>query len=95
MRKIVLYGTQTWGGCPPVKEVLSQKNVKYAYVDICESVGTLKRFLTIRDTAPEYEEVRNTHRAGIPMIVIDDKVILINNAEHMEQLIEEYKLIED
>ena len=95
MRKIVLYGTQTWGGCPPVKEVLSQKNVKYAYVDICESVGTLKRFLTIRDTAPEYEEGRNTHRAGILMIVIDDKVILINNAEHMEQLIEEYKLIED
>ena len=78
-----------------MKEVLSQKNVKYAYVDICESVGTLKRFLTIRDTAPEYEEVRNTHRAGIPMIVIDDKVILISNAQHMEQLIDEYKLIEE
>ena len=78
-----------------MKEVLSQHEVKYAYVDICESVGSLKKFLTIRDTAPEYEEVRNTHRAGIPMIVIDDKVILINNAEHMEQLIEEYKLIED
>ena len=78
-----------------MKEVLSQKNVKYAYIDICESVGTLKKFLTIRDTAPEYEEVRNTHRAGIPMIVIDDKVILINNAQHMEQLIEEYNLIEE
>ncbi len=78
-----------------MKEVLSQKNVKYAYVDICESVGSLKKFLTIRDTAPEYEEVRNTHRAGIPMIVIDDKVILINNAQHMEQLIEEYNLIEE
>ena len=78
-----------------MKEVLSQKNVKYAYVDICESVGTLKRFLTIRDTAPEYEEVRNTHRAGIPMIVIDDKVILINGAEHMENLIKEYNLCEE
>ena len=78
-----------------MKEVLSQKNVKYAYIDICESVGSLKKFLNIRDTAPEYDEVRNTHRAGIPMIVIDDKVILINNAQHMEQLIEEYNLIEE
>ena len=78
-----------------MKEVLSQHNVKYAYVDVCESVGTLKKFLTIRDTAPEYEEVRRVHRAGIPMIVIDDKVILINDAAHMEKLIEEYNLVEE
>jgi glutaredoxin-related protein len=78
-----------------VKEVLSQHNVKYAYIDICESVGSLKKFLNIRDVAPEYEEVRQTHRAGIPMIVIDDKVILINGAEHMENLIKEYNLCEE
>lgn len=78
-----------------MKEVLSQYNVKYAYIDICESVGSLKKFLTIRDTAEEYEEVRRTHRAGIPMIVVDDKVILINNADHMKQIIDEYKLVEE
>ncbi|MBP1581295.1 MAG: hypothetical protein J6A26_02700 [Oscillospiraceae bacterium] len=77
-----------------MKEVLSQHEVKYAYVDICESVGSLKKFLTIRDTAPEYEEVRQTHRAGIPMIVIDDQVILVHGASHMEELIKEYKLCE-
>lgn len=77
-----------------MKEVLSQHEVKYAYVDICESVGSLKKFLTIRDTAPEYEEVRQTHRAGIPMIVIDDQVILVHGAPHMEELIKEYKLCE-
>ncbi len=78
-----------------MKEVLSQRKVKYAYVDVCESVGSLKKFLTIRDTAPEYEEVRNVHRVGIPMIVIDDKIILVNDAAHMEKLIEEYNLLEE
>ena len=78
-----------------MKEVLSQHNVKYAYVDICESVGTLKKFLNIRDVAPEYEEVRRSHRAGIPMIVVDDNVILINGSEHMENIIEEYHLCEE
>ncbi len=75
-----------------MKEVLSKHNVKYAYIDICESVGSLKKFLAIRDTAPEYEEVRATHRAGVPMIVIDDKVILLNGPEQMENLIQEYSL---
>lgn len=78
-----------------MKEVLSQHNVKYAYIDVCESVGSLKKFLTIRDTAPEYEEVRQTHRAGIPMIMIDDNVILVHNAQHMEDLIKEYNLVEE
>ncbi|MGN0663865.1 MAG: hypothetical protein ACI4L5_02195 [Negativibacillus sp.] len=78
-----------------MKEVLSQNKVKYAYVDICESVGSLKKFLTIRDTAEEYAEIRQNHRAGIPMIVIDDKVILIEGPEHMQALINEYGLCEE
>ncbi len=78
-----------------MKEVLSKHNVKYAYIDICESIGSLKKFLNIRDTAPEYEEVRATHRAGVPMIVIDDKVILLNGPEQMENLIKEYNLVEE
>ena len=60
-----------------MKEVLSENNVKYLYVDICESVGKLKLFLNIRDTAQAMEDVRREHRAGIPCMVIDDEVILI------------------
>ena len=78
-----------------MKEVLSENNVQFAYVDICSSVGSLKKFLTIRDTAEEYAEVREKHRAGIPMIMVDDNVILVNSAEHMKQIIDEYKLCEE
>ena len=75
-----------------MKEVLSENNVKYLYVDICESVGKLKRFLNIRDTAQAMEVVRREHRAGIPCMVIDDEVILIEGPEHMKRIIEEYEL---
>ena len=58
-----------------MKEVLSENNIKYMYVDICESVGKLKQFLKIRDTADACKEIREQHRAGIPCIVIDYEVI--------------------
>ena len=70
-----------------MKEVLSENNIKYMYVDICESVGKLKQFLKIRDTADACKEIREQHRAGI-----DDEVIPVNGPEHMQQLIEQYQL---
>lgn len=69
--------------------------VKYAYIDVCESVGSLKKFLTIRDTSPVFEEVREKHRAGIPAMVIDDDVILVEGPEHVKQLVEQYQLLAD
>ncbi|MGN0664805.1 MAG: glutaredoxin domain-containing protein, partial [Negativibacillus sp.] len=47
MRKVILYGTPTCGDCPPVKEALTQAGVKFAFVDVCESVGSLKKFLKL------------------------------------------------
>ncbi|MDO4264999.1 MAG: glutaredoxin [Eubacteriales bacterium] len=75
-----------------MKEVLSQNGVKYLYVDICESVGKLKLFLTLRDTSPVLEGVRKEHRAGIPCLVIDDKVFLPDGPEMVQHLIDEYQL---
>ena len=75
-----------------MKEVLSENNIKYMYVDICESVGKLKSFLKIRDTAEECKEVLEQHRAGIPCLVIDNDVILVEGPEHMKQLIDQYQL---
>ena len=78
-----------------MKEVLSENNIKYLYVDICEGVGKLKSFLKIRDTAPEMQEVREQHRAGIPCLVSDEDVILVNGADHMKELIGQYRLKEE
>lgn len=75
-----------------MKEVLSENNIKYMYVDICESVGKLKSFLKIRDTAEECKEVREQHRAGIPCLVIDNRCHSGRRSEHMKQLIDQYQL---
>ena len=75
-----------------MKEVLSQNEIRYLYVDICESVGKLKLFLALRDTAPALEEVRQTHRAGIPCLVIDDEVFLPDGPEMVQELIDRYHL---
>lgn len=78
-----------------MKEVLSENNVKFAYVDICESVGSLKKFLKIRDTSEVHAAARENHAAGIPTLVIDDQVFIVHGPEHAKELIEEYNLAEN
>lgn len=76
-----------------MKEVLFKNNVEYMYIDVCESVGKLRMFLSVRDTAEAYRDIReNSHRAGIPCIVIDGETILVDGPEHMQQIIETYQL---
>ena len=75
-----------------MKEVLSQKNVRYAFIDVCESVGKLKLFFKLRDTEPVLEAAREAHRVGIPTLVVDGQVIPVDDAEHMERLIDELDL---
>lgn len=78
-----------------MKEVLSEYKVKYLFVDICESVGKLKLFLKVRDTAEVMEDIRKEHRAGIPCLVVDDEVIPLNGPDHAREIIDKYKLAED
>lgn len=75
-----------------MKEVLSQNHVRYAFVDVCESVGKLKLFLKLRDTEPGLEAARAAHRVGIPTLVVDGRVIPVDDAGHMERLIDELGL---
>ncbi len=95
MRKVVVYGTPTCPDCPPVKEAFLSAGVKFAYVDVCESVGSLKKFLKVRDTAESHSFVRERHTVGIPCVAIDDEVMLVNGPEHAKELIEKYKLLEE
>ena len=69
MRKIVFYGTPTCSDCPPAKAVLEENNIKFLFVDVCESVGKLKMFLKLRDTEDAFQEVREQHKVGVPCIV--------------------------
>lgn len=71
-----------------MKEVLSQKQIPFAYVDITSGMGPLKQFLKLRDTSALFDEVRATHRVGIPTLFVDDSPYLIDSPEHAEVLVE-------
>jgi glutaredoxin-related protein len=60
-----------------MKEFLSENDVKFAYLDISESLFNLKAYLKYRDTRPEFDEIKKMGRVGIPFIVINNGEKLI------------------
>jgi glutaredoxin-related protein len=70
-----------------LKEVLSEKGIKFAYFDICLDFGALKRFLKLRDTHPVFIPVKEAGRVGIPAILIDDEVMLELEDAKIEELL--------
>lgn len=78
-----------------MKEVLSEKKVKFAYVEITSGMGPLKQFLKLRDTSDVYAEAREAHSVGIPSLFVDDKPYIVNGPEHVQQLIEDLHLVEE
>jgi glutaredoxin-related protein len=71
-----------------VKEVLSQHNVEFTYVDICGSMSNLKAFLKYRDHHPALEEVRQVGRVGIPCIVINQgERVILGQPENLLELL--------
>ena len=75
-----------------MKEVLSQKNINFAYVDITSGMFQLKSFLKIRDHEDSHKEVRESGRVGLPTLTVDGKSYLISDAKEMELLIDKLGL---
>ena len=94
MKRLMLFGTPTWPTCPPMKEALSNKNIKFEYVDICESVYSLRKFLRIRDSYDDFSEIRKLHRVGIPAILLEGEILFPETPEHIEEIIQKYNLSE-
>lgn len=84
MRKIIVFGSKHWPGCEPAKEYLSKKNIKFAYLDITESIFNLKKFLKYRDNYKEFKEIKETGSVGIPCIVINNGEEIIFDYEKIE-----------
>lgn len=53
-----------------MKEFLSNNGINYEYIDITDSMRNLKIYLSMRDTRPEFEEIKKTKKVGIPFIMI-------------------------
>ncbi|HLR21270.1 MAG TPA: glutaredoxin [Tissierellaceae bacterium] len=55
-----------------MKELLSDNNIDFRYVDITESMFNLKRFLKYRDNNEVFDNIRKKNRIGIPAIMINN-----------------------
>lgn len=72
MKKIIVFGSKHWPGCEPAKEYLSERNIKYVYLDITENMLNLKMFLKYRDNYEEFNKIKEMGMVGLPCIVIND-----------------------
>ena len=59
-----------------VLETLKSKGVEFEYVNILDSLENLKEYLSLRDTKPCYESVKECNGIGIPCFVKEDVVTL-------------------
>lgn len=78
-----------------MKEVLSEQQVKYAFVDITSGMGKLKQFLKLRDTLEVFAQAREGHFVGIPALLVDGTVYLPDGVEDTRRLVETLGLAGD
>jgi len=70
-----------------VKEALSKAGIKYLEQDISSGMRPLKLFLKLRDTRPEFDEMKAQDRVGLPCIVINQgEKILFELPEDLDEL---------
>ena len=87
MKNIIMYSSMHWPGCPPVKEALSQADIKFAYVDISSGMLPLKQFLKYRDHRAEFDPIKEKGQVGVPCIVVNDgEQILFSIPEDLDVL---------
>lgn len=75
---IKVYGTNTCPDCMDAKANLDFYKINYEYIDICQSVRTLKQFLQLRDTNAVFDEAKQNGSVGIPAIVLEDQTITLD-----------------
>lgn len=75
-KNVVIYSTPTWPYCAKTKEYLSQKKISFTEHDVAA------------DREAAREMVEKTKQMGVPVIIIDDKDIVIGfNPDKLDELL--------
>lgn len=77
MKRIIVFGSSHCPDCGPLKELLIKNEIDFDYIDITESMRNLKIYLKLRDTRPEFDEIKEKGRVGIPFIMLEEGKKLI------------------
>jgi len=66
---LVIYGSMLCKDCVECRKDLDQAGISYEFRDFSQSLLWLKDFLKIRDSDPQFSEVKTAGAIGIPCIV--------------------------
>ena len=76
---IMMYGTDLCPDCVAAKKSLEENGIEYKYLNITESLGSMKQFLKLRDTKDAFNEIRgNGKDIGIPALIISPTEITLD-----------------
>ncbi len=73
---IKIYGSDLCPDCLACKRDLDARGIEYSYIQITESLKAMKEFLSLRDSHPIYDSVKQAGNIGIPTIIDDGKIYL-------------------
>ena len=74
-RKVIIYTTPTCPYCHRAKEYLSRKGIAYIEHDVARD----------RDAAKEM--IKKSGQMGVPVIIVDDTIVVGFNQTQLEQLL--------
>ena len=74
-KKVVIYSTPTWPYCKRAKEYLSRKGIFYLEYNVAENMDAAK------------EMIRKTGQMGVPVITINDEVVVGFNQILLDKLL--------
>ena len=78
--------------CPDCFEVKQRysDDPEFILIDIGKQASSLKEFLTLRDTHPEFNKVRQRGNIGIPCFIKEDGTVTISLKKFDASIVPEY-----
>ncbi len=76
MKKVTIYSTPTCGYCKTAKEFFAEKGIEYTEYDV--SMDEVRR----------NEMMEKTGQMGVPVIEIDDKIIIGFDKDKISEMLE-------
>lgn len=73
-----VYGSLLCPDCVACKAAFEEKGIDFEYHDFGEELGALKEFLSIRDSDPQFEAVKQAGKIGIPCIRREDGTVSLD-----------------
>ena len=75
---VTVYGSPLCPDCRECTANFDAHGVDYEYIDINQSMRSLKAFLKLRDSLPVFEPAKAQGAIGIPAIVCEDGAVTLD-----------------